>query len=69
MQTIKDSTTDDYITTYTGRKVYPMAKDQSRNDYSLEDIAHSLSRIVRFNGHVEQDYTVGHHALLVSEGV
>lgn len=33
---------------------------------TVEDIAHALFRIPRFNGHIEEAWSVGHHSLGVS---
>jgi 5'-deoxynucleotidase YfbR-like HD superfamily hydrolase len=59
--------TGDFITTITGSHIYPMAKDQSVNQYTLFDTAHGLSRICRFNGHVKDHLSVGYHVLTVVE--
>lgn len=53
-----------YIQTYTGRRFYPMAPSQ--NDVDIEDIAHALSHLCRFNGHTRQFYSVAQHSILVS---
>jgi hypothetical protein len=53
----------DYIGTYTGIHFYPL--DPHPEDVNLEDIAHALSNICRFNGHVNDFYSVGTHSLNV----
>lgn len=35
-------------------------------EFPLDDIAHSLSLMCRFNGHIPQFYSVGQHSLFVS---
>jgi|LSQX01.3.fsa_nt_gb 5'-deoxynucleotidase YfbR-like HD superfamily hydrolase len=53
----------DYIGTYTGKKFYPL--DPRPEDVCLEDIAHALSYINRFNGHTKDPYSVATHSLNV----
>lgn len=51
----------DYITTYTGRKFYPL--NPNSNDICILDIAHHLSNITRFNGSCKQFYSVAQHSV------
>lgn len=53
----------DYIGTYTGIHFYPL--DPRPEDVELDDIAHALSNICRFNGHTNEFYSVGTHSLNV----
>lgn len=54
-----------WIETYTGRKFYPI--DPDPDDINIEDIAHALSLICRFNGHCRFFYSVAQHSLGVQE--
>jgi len=62
-----------FIQTYTGRKFYFLHPEQS--DISILDIAHSLSKINRFNGHTDgrflghdedRFYSVAEHSIWVT---
>ena len=53
------------ISTYTGLEVDLL--NLQENDINIYDIAHSISMIVRFNGHIKFFYSVGQHCILVSE--
>lgn len=53
-----------WILTYTGRKFWPLAPDPAA--VSLEDIAHALSNVCRFTGHVSRFYSVAEHSVRVS---
>lgn len=53
-----------WITTYTGKKFHLL--DPDPQDVCIEDIAHALSLMCRFNGHVRKFYSVGEHCLHVS---
>lgn len=53
-----------FITTYTGRRFYPL--DPNPSDVCIEDIAHALAMICRFNGHVREFYSVAEHSVHVS---
>lgn len=55
---------DNYILTFTGRQFWPL--DPRAEDLCIEDIAHALSHICRFNGHVRQFYSVAQHCVLAS---
>lgn len=54
----------DYILTYTGVKFYPA--DPRIEDFNLEDIAHALSHVNRYNGHTIAPYSVAQHAVNVA---
>jgi uncharacterized protein len=55
-----------WIMTYTGKRIDPLNPDPEQ--ICIEDIAHALSNICRFNGHVKQFYPVASHALLCVAG-
>lgn len=52
------------IRTFSGRLVDPW--DLHPQDILIEDIAHALSLICRFTGHVRHFYSVAQHCILVS---
>lgn len=53
-----------WIQTYTGKHFYPL--NPKSEDICIEDIAHSLSQICRYNGHTNQFYSVAKHSILLS---
>lgn len=53
-----------FITTYTGRRFYPL--DPNPSDVCIEDIAHALAMICRFCGHTREFYSVAEHSVHVS---
>lgn len=55
----------DWIGTYTGIHFYPL--DPKPEEVSIDDIAHSLSLICRFNGHSKEFYSVAQHSLNVAK--
>jgi len=57
----------DWIQTYTGGKFYPL--DPRPEEIYIEDIAHSLARTCRFNGHGQAFYSVAQHSCIVSSQV
>ena len=54
----------DWILTHTGKKFYPLDPDPSLID--IEDIAHSLSLLCRYNGHCHSFYSVAEHSVRLS---
>ena len=52
------------IRTYSGRRFYLL--DPRPEDILIEDIAHALSMVCRFTGHVERFYSVADHCVRVS---
>lgn len=52
------------IQTFTGRMVH--VDGFKRDDATLEDIATSLSRLARFNGHTRYFYSVAQHSAIVA---
>jgi 5'-deoxynucleotidase YfbR-like HD superfamily hydrolase len=54
-----------WINTYLGKQFYPL--NPRIEDIDIEDIAHALSRINRFTGHInKENYSVAEHSVLVS---
>ncbi|WP_018234320.1 hypothetical protein [Thioalkalivibrio thiocyanodenitrificans] len=56
-----------WILTQSGRRFYPIAP--RAEDVVIEDIAHALANMCRFNGHCSDYYSVAQHSVLVSEAV
>lgn len=54
-----------WIQTYTGKKYDVFNPDPKM--ICIEDIAHALSNLCRFNGHCEGFYSVAEHSVLVSK--
>lgn len=54
----------DWMQTYTGERFYPL--DPRANEVHVMDIAHALSMIVRFGGHIKKFYSVAEHSVIVS---
>lgn len=52
------------IQTYTGLLIDPL--NLSPSDINIEDIAHALSNVCRFQGHVKHFYSVAQHLVLCS---
>jgi hypothetical protein len=57
-------TKDNWIQTFSGKQFWPT--DPLPDDVFIEDIAHALSMICRFNGHSKFFYSVAQHSVLVS---
>jgi hypothetical protein len=57
----------DWMQTFTGRKFYPTAP--LADDIDIVDIAHALSHLCRYAGHVDRFYSVAEHCVKVSEWV
>jgi uncharacterized protein len=55
----------DWIQTRTGRKFHLL--DPLPSDFSALDIAHALSNVCRFTGHVSKFYSVAEHSVRVAE--
>jgi hypothetical protein len=54
-----------FIRTFTGRKFWPLNPEPDELD--IRDIAHALSMVCRFTGHVKRFYSVADHSLRVSK--
>ena len=57
----------DYFKTYTGKKIFPAHLEDM--DVDIVDIAHALSNVNRYNGHLKFPYNVANHSLLVTKFV
>jgi len=54
----------EFMSTRSGARFWPL--DPRPGDFDIEDIAHGLARICRFNGRTKGTYSVGQHSVLVS---
>jgi hypothetical protein len=54
----------DWTQTFSNRKFWPL--DPRADEVYIEDIAHALSMLCRFNGHCERFYSVAEHSVWVS---
>jgi uncharacterized protein len=54
----------DWMQVASGRQFYPL--DPRPEEIEIGDIAHALSHLCRFGGHVRHFYTVGEHSVRVS---
>lgn len=54
----------DFIQTFGGHQFWPL--DPRPDEIHIEDIAHALSNVCRFNGHVRQFYSVAEHSVFVA---
>jgi hypothetical protein len=57
----------DWMQTWTGVRFYPL--DPQPEDIDLGDIAHALSLLCRYGGHVDRFYSVAEHCILMSQAV
>lgn len=53
-----------FITTFTGKILYPAAPDPAKID--IRDIAHSLAQQCRWTGHTREFYSTAQHSVIVS---
>jgi len=60
----KDGNRGDWIQTWSGGLFYPL--DPQPDEIHIEDIAHALSLICRFNGHCDRFYSVGQHSVMIA---
>jgi 5'-deoxynucleotidase YfbR-like HD superfamily hydrolase len=49
---------------FSGKRFWP--EDPKAKDIDIRDIAHSLARINRYNGHTKESFSVAQHSVLVS---
>lgn len=57
----------DWMQVYTGGQFWPL--DPRAEDVHIEDIAHALSMICRYQGHTSRFYSVAEHCLLVAQAM
>jgi uncharacterized protein len=57
----------DWMQTQSGLRFFPL--DPRPRDFDITDIAHALSMLCRYNGHVDQFYSVAEHCVLISQAV
>ena len=58
---------DGWIETYTG-KAFHLLNPQVE-EFCMEDVAHALSMICRYNGHAQRHYSVAEHSCLIADAV
>ncbi len=54
-----------WMQTQSGKRFYPL--DPKPSEVHIEDIAHALSNLSRFNGHTKKFYSVAQHSCLVHD--
>lgn len=54
-----------YIMTYSGRQFWPL--DPRAEEIDVEDVAHALSNLCRYTGHVREFYSVAEHSCYVAD--
>jgi hypothetical protein len=59
-----DARKSGFTQTYTGLKFYPV--EARPEDLRIEDIAHALAIVNRYNGHTPKPYSVAQHSVIVS---
>jgi hypothetical protein len=57
----------DWMQTFTGGRFYPL--DPRADEIDPTDIAHALSLLCRYGGHVDRFYSVAEHCVLMSRAV
>lgn len=57
----------DWMQTWTGGRFYPL--DPRPEDIDPAEIAHALSLLCRYGGHVDRFYSVAEHCVLMSQAV
>jgi hypothetical protein len=57
----------DWMQLFSGRRFYPL--DPQPVDIAPEDIAHALSLLCRYGGHLDRFYSVAEHSVLMSQAV
>lgn len=55
----------DWMLTFTGRRFWP--RDPRADEIDVRDIAHALSLICRYGGHVARFYSVAEHCCLLAQ--
>ena len=64
---VEDWLRGDWMSTYSGGRFWP--SDPRAEDINPLDIAHALSMLCRFGGHIRIFYSVAEHCVLMSEAV
>ena len=62
-----DRARGDWMQTFSGARFYPL--DPRPDEIDPADIAHALSLLCRYGGHVDRFYSVAEHCVLMSEAV
>lgn len=57
----------DWMQTHSGRRYYPL--DPRSDEIEPSDIAHALSLLCRYGGHIDRFYSVAEHCVLMSQAV
>lgn len=68
MRALGETRKGDWMEVWTGTRFYPL--DPRPEEVHVEDIAHSLARQNRYNGHIDTDhYSVAEHSVLMARWV